>query len=143
MDALSIAASLAALIGVVDNVAKGCRKLLALKHAPQILQQLNDELSDFQFVIATVEDVCREQEALETGRCFSQELLSAAIHRAKDAILDLEKMEAYGLLKTPDHRNPKIDFKFWIRNESKLREMRERLRHAKVDILVAFNADDM
>lgn len=143
MDPLSVAASLVALIGAVDSVAEKCRRLLALKHAPQVLQQLNNELSDFHLGIATVEDIIRQQEALQDEASFNQELLFVAILRAKDSILDLEKMVVYGLLKTPDQQNPKIDYKFWVRKEGKVREMRERVRHAKMDILVAFNVDDM
>lgn len=91
MDALSVAASLAALIGVADNVAQGCRRLLALKHCPQVLQQLNNELSDFHLVGATFEDICRQQEVPQAEPCSDQGLLSAATLFIKDAILDLEK----------------------------------------------------
>ena len=35
------------MIGVVDSVAKGCRKVLALDDAPEVWQQVNYELSDF------------------------------------------------------------------------------------------------
>ena len=138
-----MAASLATLIGATDAVVRGVRKLLALKNAPQSLQQLNIELTDFRLVIATVEDSYRQQESLQDAPSCNQELVARVIHRAKDAVLALEEIIAYGLLKIPDHKNLKIDHKVWLRTERKVRELRKCLRQTKVDILVALQIDEM
>lgn len=143
MDPLSISASLATLLSFADTVSKGLGKFLALKHAPQVLQRLNDELSDFHFAIAAIEDVYRQQEALPNEQYSNQRFLSEAIRRAKEAILDLEKMVTYGLLKAPNRKDPKIDKTFWLRNEGKVREMRQLLQHTKTDILIALKLDEM
>lgn len=143
MEPLSVAASLATLVGATDTVVKGVRKLLALKNAPQSLQQLNIELTDFRLVIATVEDSYRQQESLLDAPSCNQELVAGVIHRAKDAVLALEEIIAYGLLKIPDHKNLKIDYTVWLRTERKVRELRKCLRQTKVDILVALEIDEM
>ena len=143
MDPISISASLVTLLRAVDTVSKSVQRLSALKHAPRVLQRLNSELSDFHLAIAAIEEGCRQQEALRSESYANQGILSAAIRRAKDAILDLEKLIAYSLLKIPNHKDPQIDLKSWSLAQNKVRDMRQRLRYTKLDILIAFNVDEM
>jgi hypothetical protein len=96
MDPLSITASTAALVALIDPVAKGVRKLARLKHAKPLLQQLNNELSDLQLVVAKVEDICRQAVMQNGDLASNQEVLSRAVDRAKDAILELDKVIEYG-----------------------------------------------
>lgn len=143
MDPLSVAASTVTLVGVMDPVIKGVRKLARLKHAEPVLQQLNNELSDFRLVVGKVEDKCR-QALIENGDLASdQEVLSRAIDRAKDAILELEQVIVYGLLAPSDGTTIKIDRLFWIRKESEVREKRNRLRDARLGLSLAIGLEGM
>ena len=54
--------------------------------------------------------------------------------------LDLEV--AFGPSKISDYENLKEDYELRLGGESQAQRMRERLRHAKIAILVAFNVDE-
>ena len=143
MDPLSIIGSIASLSGLVGGAAKGVRKLLATKNAPQILQQLNNELSYLNLVVSKVEDVCRQHLSSEAEVVSTNEIISAAVTRAKEAILDLEKMVVYDLQKIWDGNNQKPDRISLMRNKENVKEMKERLRNAMVDLLLAVNVNEM
>lgn len=143
MEPVSTAASLVTLTISLASVARGIRKVLALKGAPQILQQIDLELSEFRIIIAAIEEDRRQQEALLGVPSPNQHLATAVSLRAKEAILDLEKVVAYRLLKTPTHNDPKIDYRSWLHTEKLVHEMRERLKQIRLDLLVAFNVENL
>ena len=143
MDPLSIIASTAALIGLIDQAVRGVRKLGRLKHVPSLLQQLNNELSDLRLVVGKVEDICRQALIQNSDLISDREVLSRMIDRAKNAILELEKVIEYGLPAPSEGTTVKIDRLFWIRKESEIRDSRDRLRDAKWGLSIAIGLDQM
>lgn len=128
---------------LTDQVAKGVRKLARIKHAKLLLQQLNNELSDLQLVVAKVEDICRQAVIQNGDLASNQEAISRAIDRAEDAVLELDKVIEYGLLAPSEGTTVKIDRLFWIRKESEIRHKRDRLRDAKWGLSLAIGLDGM
>ena len=143
MDPLSIAASTAALVGLVDQAVRGVQKLARLKHAAPLLQQLNNELSDLRIIVCKVEDICRQGMIQNPGLVSDREILSRAIDQAKNAILELEMVIEYGLLSRSEAPSVKIDTFFWMRKESELRDRRDRLRDAKRNLSIVIGLDQM
>ncbi|KAL9115558.1 MAG: hypothetical protein Q9187_007287 [Circinaria calcarea] len=143
MDPLSISASTAALAGFIGPVAKGVRRLARLKHAKPLPQQLHNKLSDLQFVVGKLDDICRQALIKNCDLAPDREVLSRAIDRTKDAILELDKMIEYGLLAPSEGTTVKIDQLFWILKESEIRDKRDRLRDAKWDPSLAMGLDMM
>ena len=143
MDPLSITASIAALIGLTDVAIIGVRKLVGLKKVSLVLQQVNNELADLRLLVGKVENIYRQSSdsGLETGP--DQEALSVAIRRAKEIMLDLEKIIAYDLLKLSGDNKLRISRTSWLRNENRIRERRDKVRVAKQDISEAMRVDEM
>ncbi|MCJ1475869.1 Ankyrin-2 [Lambiella insularis] len=63
--------------------------------------------------------------------------LLRAIVRAKDAILELEKVIEYGLLVPSNGPTVKVNRLFWMRKESEIVNKMHRLRDAKSDLSIA------
>ena len=143
MDPLSITASTAALIGLIDPAAKGVRKLVRLNHAGTLLQQLNNELSELRLIAGKIEDCCRQPLIQNCDLASDQEVLLRAIDRAKDAILELEKVIEYGLLTPSKGTTMKVDRLFWILRESEIRDKRDRLRDARDGLSLAMGLNGM
>lgn len=59
MDPLSVAASILAILGASGKVGQFCRKIVALKNAPEALHTLNDEVEELQIVVRDVNDLLR------------------------------------------------------------------------------------
>lgn len=142
-DPLSITASIAALLQLVDSVAKGVRKFARYKSASLFLQQLNNELSDLRLVIGRIDDVCLQASNEISASAFNRESLYRAIHGGKKTILGLERVISGGLLMPSDGADSKIDRLFWMRKESELRDMLNDLRFAKLSISLAIGVDIM
>lgn len=143
MDPLSIIASTITIVGLVDKVVRKVRKIARLKHVVSLLQQLDYELSDLRLVVRKVEDICWQALTQNSDSVSDQEILSKAIDRAKNAILELEKVIEYGLLAPAEGTTIKINRLFWIRKESEVRDSRDRLRDAKWGLSIAIGLDQM
>ena len=143
MDPLSITASTAALVGLIEISVNGVRKLVGLKDASPALQQVNNELADLRLIVGKIEDAYRQllDSGLETPP--DQEALSVAINRAKEIILGLEKIIAYDMLKVSGDNSLRVSSTSWVRNESRIKETRDRLRAAKSDISMAMRVNEM
>lgn len=137
MDPLSIAASTASLVGLIGPVANAVRKLEPL------LQQLNNDLSDLRLLVGKLDHICRQASIQNCDLASDQEVLSRAINRAKDAILELDMMIEYGLLAPSEGSTINIDRLFWIRKESEIRDKRDRLRDARCGLSLAMGLNGM
>ncbi len=143
MDPLSIIASTAALLGLIDQVVRGVRKLARIKQTSLLLQQLNNELSDLRLIVGKVEDICRQASFRNSDFVFDQEALSRAIDRAKNAILELKKVIEYSLPAPSEKISGRIDRLFRIRKESEIRDGRDRLRDAKWNLSTTIQLGQM
>ena len=137
MDPISLTASIVALVGAGGSVAKGFRKLISLKQVPESLLQLNKEVSDLQLVVSATQELCwQHNESFREPRTQPHHVLENALKKAKTAILELEVLIAYVLTKATAG-GEKVDHFAWIREESKTKVMKERLRASRMDIMAA------
>ena len=136
MDPLSLTASIVAVLGAGGVVAKGIRKLICLRDIPNSFLRLNDELSDLQTVIASVQDLyMQNNQTLKAERPY-RAILYNALKEASVVVLDLEILIEYALTKVTVH-GTRVSRKIWIREESKIQRMKDRVRNARMDITTA------
>ncbi|MCJ1246599.1 hypothetical protein MMC30_003808 [Trapelia coarctata] len=136
MDPLSLAASITTLLGAGGAIGKGIHKLSALKHAPETLVQLDDEVSSMQQVVTLTQDLYRQHIEAFGGDSTLYAVLFSALRRTTLAIQDLQMLVEYELTK-PSSQGNKINRLAWIRAEHKILNLSDRLRSARSEIATA------
>ncbi|MCJ1421766.1 hypothetical protein MMC32_008133 [Xylographa parallela] len=131
MDPLSIIASTIAILQAGGAVGGGLKKLISLKDAPAILLNLNHDAADLELVIRAVGDL--------PSTILEKEIVHAALERAKYAVLELEECVAYCLTSASSTFSAiKVRRRKWFSTaEDKIRELRLKLRDAKIDLITA------
>lgn len=121
MDPLSIAASVVTIAGAAATLVRGLEKLNQLRDATGELCALINEISDFRVVLQEFGNYVEEsQERLELPLDYLAQLLQ----RGRDALLRLDTIVHYELLKLPTvpgevrvfHRN-------WLRKNSTIKKL--------------------
>ena len=130
MDPLSLTASIIAIVGGGNTVGKGLKKILSASHLPDILLQLNNEVTDLQYTVQDINDLLQ----LQTQKPLSSYAsLTSALKFSKQTLLVLESLIAYELT-TVDSRNrqTRIDWISWLRVEPKIKRLKEDIRADRV-----------
>ena len=143
MDPLSLTASIIAIVGAGSAVGKGLKKILSARNLPDVILQLNNEVTDLQFVVQNVDDLLRHQaeSTQEDSRPMqSHTSLAWALVHAKQTLLALESLIAYELT-TVDSRNgqAKIDRISWLRAESKVKKLKDDISTDRVRLSTALS----
>ena len=135
-DPLSIIASVITVIGAAEGVSKMLSRLRRIKNAPNEILALINEVSDLTLILGDVE------------RCFTDEgrrprlsqdhlrTLSTAINRARDKLLELDKLIQYRLVKpdsVPD--NLKVSRYEWASAKPTIERFRQSLRDTRLNIV--------
>ena len=143
MDPISITASILAIVGAGGTIAKLLKKTLAARRLPDILLQLNNEVTDLQYIVQDVDDVLRLQARTireDQGLLPSSASLSSALEHAKQTLLALESLIAYDLT-TVDSRDGmiKINRISWLRVESKVKGLKDIIRTDRIRLSSALS----
>ena len=143
MDPLSLTAGILAIVGAGNTVRKGLKKIISARRLPDILLQLNNEVTDLQYVVQDVDDFLR-QRSQPTGedRCpvSSHASLISALEHAKATLLALESLIVYELttVDSLDGRT-KIDWVTWLRVQSKVKSLKDDIRTDRVRLSSALS----
>ena len=116
MDPLSLGASVIAIVGVTGKVIKGIRSLKALRDAPRELDDLLDEVSQFETIIRAVQNASQD-----TGSD-----LKGLIETAQRILTELESLIEHKL--TEVGTSKKVDRWQWIRSPKDVKRLRGRLQ---------------
>lgn len=136
MDPLSVTAAIIAIVGAGGTVGRGIRKLVALRNAPDSLLQLNNEVTELQLIVQTVDINSFDNSVDDSAAAAQYQLIQNALGRVKTVVLELEKLIEYSLTKITD-RGPKIDKVAWLGAEKKIIKLKEKIRIAKTDLATA------
>ncbi|MCJ1405508.1 hypothetical protein MMC11_008736 [Xylographa trunciseda] len=136
MDPLSLTASVITVVGAGSAVAKCLRKLTCIRDAPNVLLELDREIDDVRLVVATIEDRCRPRAKSLLYGNEDDNIICKPLQRTKDVVLELDMLLRYGLTKITT-KGEKIDIVAWMRTESKVLALKERLRNVKLDLNIA------
>ena len=137
MDPLSLTASIIAIVGGGSTVAKGLKKILSARHLPDILLQLNNEVTDLQYIVQDINDLLQQQAQKHLPSYAS---LISALKFSKQTLLALESLIAYELT-TVDSRDgqTRIDWISWLRVEPKIKRLKEDIRTDRVRLSSALS----
>ncbi|MCJ1399992.1 hypothetical protein MMC11_003195 [Xylographa trunciseda] len=138
MDPLSATVSIIALIGAGGSVAKGLRKIVSLKDAPDELQQLNHEVSAVCMIVSTIKECCTYRQDHSPVVNAESNYVATTLQRAKDFVLELEVFVAHDLTKVVANGD-RVDRFAWLRAGGKVGKLKDRLRDIKADLGVAVN----
>ena len=143
MDPLSLTASILAIIGVGSTIGKSLKKLLSARRLPDILLQLNNDLTDLRYVVHDVDDLLQQQVQV-TGEdrepLSSYASLTSALEHAKKTLVALELLVVYELttVSSRDGRT-RIDWMSWVRVESKVKRLKKDIRTDRVRLSSAMS----
>ena len=98
MDPLSLTASIIAILGTGGAIAKGFVKIRGTRHAPVVLLQLNNEVSDLTLLVQAVDQQLQSYRS-PMAPSTQDQVICKALERAKEVVLDLEKLIGYTLTK--------------------------------------------
>ena len=143
MDPLSLTASILAVIGASSAIGRGLKKTISARRVPNILLQLNNEVTDLQYVVQDIEDLLRQKAQTsreDRGLLPSYASLSWALGHTKQTLLALESLIAYEL-STVDSRDgrSKINWITWLRAESKVKSLKDDIRTDRVRLSSALS----
>ena len=133
MDPLSLIASIIALLGAGGTIAKGLGKIRRLKKAPDVLLQLNNEVTDLHLLICAVNELYHRRIELSWVSTAQEEVVRNSLERAKHAVLELEKLIEYVLTKETKE-GTEIDGLAWTRALDRIKEVKNNFRAARVDL---------
>ena len=131
MDPLSLTASLLAILGAGGAIAKGLDKIRGLKNAPNILLQLNNEVTDLHLLIQGVDELYHQYS--DSIKLSQRQIVYNTLNRAKEALLELEILTSYHWTKETD-KGTDIDRTAWIRAQKKVRETKDKIRSVRNDL---------
>ena len=136
MDPLSLTASIIAIIGGGSTVGKGLKKILSTRHLPDILLQLNNEVTDLQYIVQDINDLLQQQAQKPLPSYTS---LISALKFSKQTLLALESLIAYEITTVDSHRQTRIDWISWLRVEPKIKRLKEDIRTDRVRLSSALS----
>ncbi|KAH6652404.1 ankyrin repeat-containing domain protein [Truncatella angustata] len=132
MDPLSITASSIAVSQLAVVLTKGMRKLVQLRHVPEQVLQLNNELAEINSVFAKVDHLITRS---CLGNPDDEKLLHSLLDRLKDPMSQLENLIK---LLSIDHDDEKTNVEFskraWLKHGSKAQRLLISLRELRVNV---------
>ena len=131
MDPLSLTASIIAVLGAGGTISKGLWKIHQAKRAPDILLQLNNEITDLNVLVLAVDEEFRRCSDLVP--VTQQEVIYKSLQRAKNIVLELQTLIEYVLTRETD-AGSEVARLAWIRSADKLKEMKDAVRRARSDL---------
>ncbi|KAL9046442.1 MAG: hypothetical protein Q9214_000722 [Letrouitia sp. 1 TL-2023] len=128
MDPVSTTASVFTLLEAANKVRK---TLIRLRHAPDKLLALNNEVTDLQLCIEGLKELDQQLKEMEIGSLGAQ--FCQHLTKIEDILLDLDKFVAYELTKI-DRGHPVVDRSVWLRSEKKIDRFKAQVKECKNDL---------
>ena len=135
-DPLSAAASILAILGASGAVGKFLKKIVALKHAPDILLALNNDIVDLQHVVQVVDELRQEHSRMTNNTPLDR--VRESLGKVKKTLSALEYLVSYELTVVErDGSHLRLDRSVWLRVENKIRRLRKEIRANKSDLCLS------
>ncbi|KAL9017831.1 MAG: hypothetical protein Q9185_004846 [Variospora sp. 1 TL-2023] len=141
MDPISVAASLLTVLGAAATAGRALDRLSSLRHAPDHLVALVNEISDLRVVLHNVRD------AVQGRAKTSQECGNVAyiVQRASQKMSELNRLIYGNLVKTPssgchslgDDDTIKASRTKFLRHSGKIRSLKDDIQELKMSLLIA------
>ena len=126
MDPFSITVGAAALAGAAKKAIGGIKHLItALRDAPEELQDLQAELSQFEEVLRVIQDTDRPSGSVDSS-------LEPLFGRAKDKIIEFDSLIEYHL--TQAGSSSKVDRLQWTQTQKDIDRLRKQIHDIRADL---------
>ncbi|MCJ1331150.1 hypothetical protein MMC10_007837, partial [Thelotrema lepadinum] len=143
MDPLSITTGVLTLLGACTTASATVSKLRRLKDAPDLVQALNNEISDLRLVLLDVSDHFRsaQNERLVVPNMDETifELCSFALDQARVKVLEVDAVIQYQVTKPGRGAGLIVDKIAFLRNYNRLLQLQSDLRDTRHKITGLFN----
>ena len=140
MDPLSITTAIVTILGAGSTVQGGFKRILALRHAPDALIALNNEVNDLHRIVRAIDDLLRkhveERHANQTSANQNSNCVEK-LQKAQEVALDVEKYIAYDLtVIAADGKITRIDRSRWLRSGTRIQGLKARIQVIKADLFL-------
>ena len=133
--ALSLAASIIAVLGAAEGVAKALSKVRSIRKASDEVLALNNEVSNLQVILCDVQGYVRNIPESHISQEHLQHLLTF-VDQAKEKLLQLDRLIHYDVLKPQSlPNNIKISKIEWLKAARTIDEFRRSLRDTRLNIV--------
>lgn len=129
MDSLSIGASIIAVVGATRKAIKGIRRLKALQDAPQELDDLLTEISQFELILQAIQRTCKDPESD----------LERLLEMARRVLVDFESLIEYKL--TQAGTSTEVDRWQWTHSSKDVDRLRGQLRNVTANLVALIGVD--
>ncbi len=104
-----------------------------LRNAPDAFLALNNEVADLHRLLQEVDDVGRQYEQVPGSQLPS--IILTALKKAKETLLDTERLITYGLSKITDiDGRVQLDRSAWLQASSDIRRLKQRIRDDRTNV---------
>ena len=135
MDILSSVSGIITLLGAGGTIVQGLERLCSLREAPNTVLALNNEVSDFRFIILEILGLLQQESTRSsTSQAFSQSL-DTVLQRAREKLLELECLIEYRLV-TPNSGNGiQLNKVAWVLERHKVKRIQEEIRSLRINLI--------
>ena len=141
MDPFSLTVGIFSLIGACTATSRTFIGLRALKHAPALLQALNNEIVDLQLVLVDIKGYLDRVEMHETDGISASTIRKGRllIEQTRGKVQEVDMLIQYEVLKPGREESFEVNRIAFLREQSHLRQLQQDLRYAKQQITDLFN----
>lgn len=142
MDPLSLTTGVFALLGACVTASRTLKKIGDLRRAPELVQAVNNEISDLHLMIIDMSDRFERfkrncSTIPRVDRAISQ-LCTSTLDQTRDKVLEIETLIQYQLLK-PENEHLTVNKRAYLRHHGKLVKLHTELRDFRQRIANIFS----
>ena len=135
-DPLSITASIIAVLGAAEGVSKTLAKIKSLRHAPNEILALINEVSDLRIILGEVERYIIRDASRPSPSNEQLQTMSTLVEKAKQSLLELDQLVQYRLLKANSRlAAPRVSRHEWAAAKHVIERFRQGLRDTRLNIV--------
>ena len=124
MDPVSLIASIVTIIGAGGTVGRGLRELAQVRHAPRILIQLKEQVSDLHLLIEATSNV-----AIRHHTVTASPYVLRGLERIQITALALERLIVYDLTTIKNSRGrTEIDKLAWVQLQPRVQDLKAQIQ---------------
>ncbi|KAL8747876.1 MAG: hypothetical protein Q9184_007543 [Pyrenodesmia sp. 2 TL-2023] len=136
MSGFEIAAGIVTFISASRKLADGISRLSALRHAPDVLLALNNEVADLQCVLEDLDELVRQSN--NTPNHAVPPGFERAVQKTKKVLLDLEELFAYELTTFDDRTGRlRVDRSAWLQTQNKVQKAQHIVQQCRLELSTA------
>ena len=134
-DGLSFAASIIAVLGAAEGLSKALSRVRRLRHAPNELLALINEVSDLRIILGDVQTFAIQNESNPQLSRHHIQHLFVLVDRAKETLLELDKLIHFNLMKPQASQTQiKVAKREWLKATPTIERFRHSLRDIRLNI---------